>query len=87
MQNLLCILKCIREVDSIISEYSPIHFDVTSNLMQNWKRLKLPRLKLTPQKLLKGQLVYTEKHIFIFNLFNETFTSNENRKNWNYIKS
>ena len=47
----------------------------------------LPRLKLTPKKPLKGQLVYTEKHIFIFNLFNGTFTSNENRKKLNYIKS
>ena len=32
---------------------------------------------------MKGQLVYTEKHIFIFNLFNGTFTSNENsKKQW-----
>ena len=29
---------------------------------------------------MKRQLVYTEKHIFSFNLFNATFTSNENRK-------
>ena len=35
--------------------------------------MKLPPLKLTPQKPLKGQLFYTEKHIYNFNLFNATF--------------
>ena len=30
----LCLLKCIREVDSRISVHSPRHLDVTVNLMQ-----------------------------------------------------
>ena len=34
LESFLCLLKCIREVDSRISVHSPRHLDVTVNLMQ-----------------------------------------------------
>ena len=67
LQSLLCLLKCIREVDSKISVSDPRYLDVIVNYCR--RRLKLPCLKLTPQKPLKGQLFCTKKHIFYFNLF------------------
>ena len=59
----VCLLKCIREVDPRIYVCGPRNL----NFIVYYCR---KRLKWTPQKQLTRQLVYTEKHISNFNLFN-----------------
>ena len=63
LQSLFCLLKCIREVDPRIYVCGPRHLNFAVYYCRK-------RLKLTRQKQLTRQLVYTEKHISNFNLFN-----------------